>query len=121
MLISRCQPYARSPSVSEGGAQPSLTLGLRSRLARRASEGPSLARRANLPHERETRSGGHSAVAALLGPAHPGCPVLVLDEDRAVPSGFNVQVAPTGRRFITEAAEIARYLALVHGAGVAHP
>ena len=62
-----------------------------------------------------------AAVAALLGDRHPGCPVLVLDESRPDPPGFKVQVAPTGRRFITEAAEIARYLAQVHGAGVAHP
>lgn len=60
-------------------------------------------------------------VAALLGPEHPGCPVLVLSEERAAPPGITVQVAATGRRYITGVAEIARYLAQVHGAGYPHP
>lgn len=60
-------------------------------------------------------------VAALLGPQHPGCPVIVLSEERADPPGIKVQVAATGRRYITDFAEISRYLAQVHDAGYPHP
>jgi hypothetical protein len=60
-------------------------------------------------------------VAALLGPDHPGCPVLVLDAGREPPPGTNVATASTGRRFIAGAADIARYFALAHGIGTPHP
>lgn len=61
------------------------------------------------------------AVAALLGPQYPGCPLVVLSEESADPPGIKVQVAPTGRRYIADTHEICRYLAQVHGAGHSHP
>jgi hypothetical protein len=60
-------------------------------------------------------------IAALLGEQHPGCPVLVLDEGRAVPPGIKVQSAPTGRRYISETAEIRQYLARAYGTDFPHP
>jgi Protein of unknown function (DUF3088) len=61
------------------------------------------------------------AVAALMGPSHPGCPLLVLADGRAAPVGITTEVAPTGRRYIANTADIMKYLAQVHGAGSRHP
>ncbi len=62
-----------------------------------------------------------AAVAALLGPDHPGCPVLVLEENRVVPAGIKTNVAPTGRRYLSSVADITQYLAHTYGVGVPHP
>jgi hypothetical protein len=62
-----------------------------------------------------------AAVAALLGPQHPGCPVLVLDEGRPDPFGIKIEVAPTGRRYIAEDAGIRKYLAYAYDVDSPHP
>jgi len=60
-------------------------------------------------------------VAALLGPDHPGCPVLVLDAAAPVPEGVPVHAAPTGRRYVLGANDIGRYLAVTRGVSSPHP
>jgi hypothetical protein len=61
------------------------------------------------------------AVAALLGPDHPGCPLLVLDSGSAVPPGIAVQQAANGLRYIADSIQIGRYLAAEYGVASPHP
>lgn len=61
------------------------------------------------------------AVAALLGPDHPGCPLLVLDSDSVPPPGIVVQQAANGLRYIADSIQIGRYLAAVNGVASPHP
>lgn len=61
------------------------------------------------------------AVAALLGPDHPGCPLLVLDSNSPSPPGIAVQQAPNGLRYIADSLQIGRYLAAAHGVASPHP
>ena len=61
------------------------------------------------------------AVAALLGPDHPGCPLLVLDSNSASPPGIAVQQAANGQRYIADSLQIGRYLAAVYGVASPHP
>lgn len=61
-----------------------------------------------------------AAIVALLGEANQGCPVLVLGADAPatvpdVPIGTH-----GGRRFVSGAQAIGRYLAAVHGVGRPH-
>jgi hypothetical protein len=60
-------------------------------------------------------------VAAVLGPDHPGCPVLVLDPDNSPKDGLPVQLASNGRLYVLGANNIGQYLAAVHGVGSPHP
>lgn len=60
-------------------------------------------------------------VAALLGDNHPGCPVLVLDEESTLPDGVTIHTAPTGRRYVDGPADIGTYLAAKHGTSKPHP
>lgn len=60
-------------------------------------------------------------VAALLGPDHPGCPVLVLDGTAPEHAGVPVHTAPTGRRYVLGATDIGRYLAATRGVSAPHP
>ena len=61
------------------------------------------------------------AVAALLGPDHPGCPLLVLDSSSALPPGIAVEQAANGLRYIADSIQIGRYLAAAHGVASPHP
>jgi len=60
-----------------------------------------------------------SAIVALLGEAHQGCPVLVL-ADGAAAAGIEGVREHGGHRFITHEVAISRYLAARYGAGVPH-
>jgi hypothetical protein len=60
-------------------------------------------------------------VAALLGPDHPGCPVLVLDPARDRESIPEAKSAATGRRYVSGSRDIAAYLARTRGIGIPHP
>jgi Protein of unknown function (DUF3088) len=62
-----------------------------------------------------------SAVAALLGEPHPGCPVLILTETRETPSGVMVETARTGRRYIDGPRAIGEYFAALYGTPKPHP
>ena len=61
------------------------------------------------------------AVAALLGPDHPGCPLLILDSDSSSPPGIAVQHASNGRRYIADSLQIGRYMAATYGVASPHP
>jgi Protein of unknown function (DUF3088) len=61
------------------------------------------------------------AVAALLGPDHPGCPLLVLDSESASPTGIAVRQAANGQRYIADSIQIARYLSATYGIASPHP
>ena len=61
-----------------------------------------------------------AAVVALVGEANQGCPVLVLGaEAPAVVADVPIGVHG-GRRFVSGAPAIGRYLAAVHGVGRPH-
>lgn len=60
------------------------------------------------------------AVAELLGPQHPGCPVLVIADPAAV-KGVTVKYASTGHAYLDSAADIGLYLALHYGIAAPHP
>lgn len=60
-------------------------------------------------------------VAAIFGPDHPGCPLLVLDMNVTPPDGMPLDQSTTGRRYLVGASRIQRYLAEVYGIGSAHP
>ncbi len=61
-----------------------------------------------------------SDVIALVGTENQGCPVLVLGG--TAPAQVAVRHhAPTGRNFVSGYAEIAAYLAAVHGISDPHP
>lgn len=60
------------------------------------------------------------AVAELLGPEHPGCPVLVVQDPDSV-KGIALKYAATGRAYIDGAADIGRYLAMHYGISAPHP
>ncbi len=55
-------------------------------------------------------------IVALLGEAHQGAPVLILDRAAPVPAGIAVREV-NGRRFIDEAKDILGYLGLRFAAG----
>ncbi len=61
------------------------------------------------------------SVAALLGPDHPGCPLLILDSDSSSPPGIAVEHASNGRRYIADSLQIGRYLAAAYGVASPHP
>lgn len=61
------------------------------------------------------------AVAALLGPDHPGCPLLVLDPTSAPAPGIEVQQAANGQRYIADSIQIGQYLAAAYGVASPHP
>ena len=61
------------------------------------------------------------AVAALLGPDYPGCPLLVLDSHSAPAPGIAVDQAKNGQRYIADSIQIGRYLAAAYGVASPHP
>jgi hypothetical protein len=60
-------------------------------------------------------------IIALLGEGHQGCPVLVLAEDNRSEHPGILTSAATGRRFISDEADISAYLAAHYGISRAHP
>ena len=61
------------------------------------------------------------AIVALLGDAHQGCPVLVIEDGSNVSSPHAQRSADTGRRFVDGPAAITAYLAQTRGIAPAHP
>lgn len=60
-------------------------------------------------------------VAAIFGSEHPGCPLLVFDE-QAAPSGIAaLQTASNGRKYLAGATDIGNYLAQAFGVSAPHP
>lgn len=60
-------------------------------------------------------------VAAVLGPEHPGCPLLVLDRNTDVPNGIRVFQASNGRQYVLGADDIGLYFAVKYGVSSPHP
>ena len=59
------------------------------------------------------------SLVAEIGAENQGCPKLILGGEHPVASGVNVSEA-NGRRFVSEANEICRYLASAYGFGEPH-
>lgn len=60
-------------------------------------------------------------IAALLGDAQQGCPVLVLASTNATRHAVVRISDATGNRFVADAADITAYLAHAYGISSAHP
>jgi hypothetical protein len=61
-----------------------------------------------------------SGIVELIGAAHQGCPVLVLDEDEALPARASIS-EETGRAYISGSTEICEFLGHSFGAPTPHP
>jgi len=60
-------------------------------------------------------------IVDLIGEAHQGCPVLVMDEARAGVQLMDFIKEANGKQFINATEGIMQYLAVAYGIGYPHP
>lgn len=60
-------------------------------------------------------------VAAIFGTEHPGCPLLVFDEQADTSGIASLQTASNGRKYLAGATDIGNYLAKAFGVSAPHP